>query len=56
MPGAMTIKEVVEGMEAGADIIKIFPGELFGPISVLCVSAVRFCFICFKGCEDMQRT
>ena len=31
MPGAMTIKEVVERMEAGADIIKIFPGELFGP-------------------------
>ena len=34
MPGAMTIKEVVEGMEAGADIIKIFPGELFGPTFV----------------------
>ena len=31
MPGAMTIKEVVEGMEAGADIIKIFPGELLVP-------------------------
>ncbi|MBN2853459.1 MAG: bifunctional 2-keto-4-hydroxyglutarate aldolase/2-keto-3-deoxy-6-phosphogluconate aldolase [Clostridia bacterium] len=31
MPGAMTIKEVVEAMEAGADIIKIFPGGLFGP-------------------------
>jgi 2-dehydro-3-deoxyphosphogluconate aldolase/(4S)-4-hydroxy-2-oxoglutarate aldolase len=31
MPGAMSIKEVVEGMEAGADIIKVFPGELFGP-------------------------
>ena len=31
MPGAMTIKEVVEAMEAGADIIKIFPGEVFGP-------------------------
>lgn len=31
MPGAMTIKEVVECMEVGADIIKIFPGELFGP-------------------------
>lgn len=31
MPGAMTIKEIVEGMEAGADIIKIFPGEIFGP-------------------------
>jgi 2-dehydro-3-deoxyphosphogluconate aldolase/(4S)-4-hydroxy-2-oxoglutarate aldolase len=31
MPGAMTIKEVVEAMEAGADIVKVFPGEVFGP-------------------------
>lgn len=31
MPGAMTIKEVVEAMEAGADIVKIFPGDAFGP-------------------------
>lgn len=31
MPGAMTIKEVVEAMEAGADIVKLFPGELGGP-------------------------
>ncbi|MGD8400784.1 MAG: bifunctional 2-keto-4-hydroxyglutarate aldolase/2-keto-3-deoxy-6-phosphogluconate aldolase [Bacillota bacterium] len=31
MPGAMTVKEVVEAMQAGADIIKVFPGELFGP-------------------------
>ncbi len=31
MPGAMTVKEVVECMEAGADIVKVFPGELFGP-------------------------
>jgi 2-dehydro-3-deoxyphosphogluconate aldolase/(4S)-4-hydroxy-2-oxoglutarate aldolase len=31
MPGAMSIAEVVEGMESGADIIKVFPGELFGP-------------------------
>lgn len=31
MPGAMSITEVVAGMEAGADIIKVFPGELFGP-------------------------
>lgn len=31
MPGAMTVKEVVDCMESGADIIKIFPGELFGP-------------------------
>jgi len=31
MPGAMTIKEVVECMEAGADIVKVFPGDLSGP-------------------------
>jgi len=31
MPGAMTVKEAVEALEAGADIIKVFPGELFGP-------------------------
>jgi len=31
MPGAMTIKEVVEAMQAGADVVKVFPGELFGP-------------------------
>jgi 2-dehydro-3-deoxyphosphogluconate aldolase/(4S)-4-hydroxy-2-oxoglutarate aldolase len=31
MPGAMTIRDVVEAMEAGADIIKLFPGEAFGP-------------------------
>ncbi len=31
MPGCMTIKEVVAAMEYGADIIKIFPGEAFGP-------------------------
>lgn len=31
MPGAMTVKEAVEGLEAGAEIIKIFPGSVFGP-------------------------
>ena len=31
MPGAMTVKEAFEAMKAGADIIKIFPGGLFGP-------------------------
>ncbi|MCL6590753.1 MAG: bifunctional 2-keto-4-hydroxyglutarate aldolase/2-keto-3-deoxy-6-phosphogluconate aldolase [Firmicutes bacterium] len=31
MPGAMTVKEVAECMETGVEIIKIFPGELFGP-------------------------
>ncbi|WP_316569158.1 bifunctional 2-keto-4-hydroxyglutarate aldolase/2-keto-3-deoxy-6-phosphogluconate aldolase [Neobacillus sp. YIM B06451] len=31
MPGVMTIKDVVKGMELGADILKVFPGEAFGP-------------------------
>ncbi|GFZ91691.1 bifunctional 2-keto-4-hydroxyglutarate aldolase/2-keto-3-deoxy-6-phosphogluconate aldolase [Paenibacillus marchantiophytorum] len=37
MPGAMTIKEVAECLEAGADIIKVFPGELFGPAFIKAV-------------------
>lgn len=37
MPGAMTIKEIVECMSAGADIVKIFPGELFGPAIIKAV-------------------
>jgi 2-dehydro-3-deoxyphosphogluconate aldolase/(4S)-4-hydroxy-2-oxoglutarate aldolase len=31
MAGAMTIAEVIAAMEVGADIIKIFPGDAFGP-------------------------
>jgi 2-dehydro-3-deoxyphosphogluconate aldolase/(4S)-4-hydroxy-2-oxoglutarate aldolase len=31
MPGVMTIEGVVEAMELGADIVKVFPGEAFGP-------------------------
>lgn len=31
MPGAMSVTEVVRAMEAGADIVKIFPATLFGP-------------------------
>ena len=38
MPGAMTIKEVAEVMESGADIAKIFPGELFGPKIIKAIS------------------
>lgn len=30
MPGCMTITEMVKAMEAGADIIKVFPGSAFG--------------------------
>lgn len=31
MPGCMTITEMVKAMEAGCDIIKLFPGSAFGP-------------------------
>ena len=34
MPGAMTVSEVIAAMEAGADIVKLFPGEAFGPAIV----------------------
>lgn len=37
MPGAGSIREVIEGMEAGADIIKVFPGEVLGPAFVKAV-------------------
>lgn len=30
MSGCMTIKEIIEAMEAGTDIIKLFPGEAIG--------------------------
>lgn len=31
MPGCMTITEIIKAMEAGADVIKVFPGSAFGP-------------------------
>lgn len=31
VPGIMTIREAQEALEHGADILKVFPGELFGP-------------------------
>lgn len=31
MAGILTVKEAVEAMEAGVDILKLFPGDLFGP-------------------------
>lgn len=34
LPGAGTIREIVEAMESGADIVKIFPGETLGPAFV----------------------
>ena len=37
MAGAQTIKEIVETMECGADIVKLFPGETLGPTFVKAV-------------------
>lgn len=31
MPGVMTIKEIQEALELGADIVKLFPGNLYDP-------------------------
>lgn len=31
MPGCMTLTEIITAMEAGADVIKVFPGSVFGP-------------------------
>jgi 2-dehydro-3-deoxyphosphogluconate aldolase/(4S)-4-hydroxy-2-oxoglutarate aldolase len=39
MPGVATPREVVEAMECGADIIKVFPGEALGPTFVKAVKA-----------------
>ena len=37
MPGAGTVGEVVAAMECGAEIVKVFPGELLGPAFVKAV-------------------
>lgn len=31
IPGCMTIKEIITAMEAGSEVIKLFPGSAFGP-------------------------
>jgi 2-dehydro-3-deoxyphosphogluconate aldolase/(4S)-4-hydroxy-2-oxoglutarate aldolase len=31
MPGIMTVKEAVEALELGAEVLKVFPGNAFGP-------------------------
>lgn len=39
MPGCMTITEMKTALEAGADIIKLFPGNAFGPEFIKAVKA-----------------
>lgn len=31
MPGVMTVKEAIEALEYGVEILKVFPGSAFGP-------------------------
>jgi 2-dehydro-3-deoxyphosphogluconate aldolase/(4S)-4-hydroxy-2-oxoglutarate aldolase len=37
MPGAATMGEVIDALECGADIVKVFPGEILGPAFVKAV-------------------
>lgn len=37
MPGCLTITEMITAMEAGVDIVKLFPGSAFGPSFVKAV-------------------
>lgn len=39
MPGCMTITEMKKALEAGVDIVKLFPGSAFGPDFVKAVKA-----------------
>ncbi len=39
MPGVMTPTEIVGALEAGADIVKIFPAEVFGPAYIKALRA-----------------
>lgn len=39
MPGCMTITEMIKAMEAGCEVIKLFPGSAFGPSFVKGVKA-----------------
>ena len=39
MPGAMTPTEIVTAMQAGADVVKVFPAEVFGPAYIKALRA-----------------
>jgi 2-dehydro-3-deoxyphosphogluconate aldolase / (4S)-4-hydroxy-2-oxoglutarate aldolase len=39
MPGADNVRDVIQAMECGADIIKVFPGEILGPEFIKAVKA-----------------
>ena len=39
IPGCMTIREIVEAMETGSEMIKLFPGSAFGPSYVSAIKS-----------------
>ncbi|MEG2291048.1 MAG: bifunctional 2-keto-4-hydroxyglutarate aldolase/2-keto-3-deoxy-6-phosphogluconate aldolase [Clostridium sp.] len=39
MAGCMTINEIIKAMEAGTDVIKLFPGSAFGPSMIKDIKA-----------------
>jgi 2-dehydro-3-deoxyphosphogluconate aldolase/(4S)-4-hydroxy-2-oxoglutarate aldolase len=39
LPGAGTVREVIDAMECGVEIVKVFPGETLGPAFVKAVKA-----------------
>lgn len=39
MPGACTIRDIVDAMECGVDVIKVFPGEALGPVFIKAAKA-----------------
>lgn len=38
MPGVMTVRDAIQAMELGADILKLFPSEMFGPKMIKALS------------------
>lgn len=34
MPGVMTVKDAIEALEAGAEVLKVFPGNILGPEAI----------------------
>lgn len=55
MPGCMTITEMVQALEVGVDVIKLFPGSNFGPDLIKAVKApLPFASIMPTGGVDLD--
>ena len=38
MPGCMTVRDCIDALELGVDVIKLFPGELLGPRAIKAIN------------------